>query len=87
MPSRDITYCCRKCANMECKRNQKRLPEDVKYVSMSDFSDCSEWRGNIFNLSEDEIKRVIQNKLDNTDRDTLIKQLKECGFEIEEVNK
>lgn len=83
----DITFCSRECSNMECKRNQKHLSEDVKYVSISDFSDCSKWRGNIFNLSEDEAKRVIQNKLDNTDRDTFIKQLRECGFEIEEVHK
>ena len=54
---KDITYCARECSNMECVRNQKHLPEDVKYVSISDFSDCSEWRGNIFNLSEDEIKK------------------------------
>ena len=88
MPNIDITYCSRECSNVECKRNKKHIPEDVKYVSMSDFfGDCSEWRGNIFNLSEDEAKRVIQNKLDNTDRDTFIKQLNECGFEIEEVNK
>lgn len=44
MPSRDITYCCRTCGNMECKRNQKHIPEDAKYVSMSDFNDCEDYK-------------------------------------------
>lgn len=44
MPSIDITYCCRKCGNMECKRNKKHIPEDAKYVSMSDFKDCEDYK-------------------------------------------
>ena len=43
MPSTDITYCIRKCSNMECKRNQKHLPYEIKNIWASDFKDCKDW--------------------------------------------
>ena len=44
MTYNDITYCSRECANMECKRNQKHLPQGAKIVSMAEFKDCENWR-------------------------------------------
>lgn len=40
----DITFCSRNCENTECKRNKKHIPEDAKYVSMSDFKDCEDYK-------------------------------------------
>ena len=42
MPSTDITYCSRKCGNMECKRNEKYIKE--LYAPVSKFEDCKEWK-------------------------------------------
>lgn len=45
MPSTDITYCARKCDNMECKRNMKHITVYVGCLSMCNFDDCKEWKG------------------------------------------
>jgi len=43
--SADITFCSRKCGNMECKRNLKNYPkEGTVYCSMANFVDCKEYK-------------------------------------------
>lgn len=38
----DITFCIRKCYNVECKRNILNAPlsKEKRFISMSDFTDC-----------------------------------------------
>ena len=41
----DITFCARKCGNLECKRNLKNYPtEGTMYCSMANFANCKEYK-------------------------------------------
>lgn len=42
MPSTDITYCTRRCGNMECKRNKEYMKDEWGW--WANFEDCKEWR-------------------------------------------
>ena len=40
---------------------------------------------NIFSLSTEEAKEEIKKMLDSVTKEQLVKELKECGLEVEEV--
>ena len=43
----DITFCSKKdCNNLECKRNQRNLPEidNLRIIWQSDFVECEHWK-------------------------------------------
>ena len=40
----DITFCSKlDCNNLECKRNQSNIEEEIKYIWQGDFKDCKYW--------------------------------------------
>lgn len=42
-----MTFCYRECANMECERNIKHVPEGVlEPICMAEFMDCEKYKGN-----------------------------------------
>lgn len=41
----DITFCSKlDCNNLECKRNQKNISEDVVYIWQGNFEECEHWK-------------------------------------------
>jgi hypothetical protein len=44
---------------MECKRNQKHLPKGPKIISMAEFTDCENWKGDCMTVAEHLIENAI----------------------------
>ena len=41
-----MAFCYRECANMECDRNIKHVPDDVlEPICMAEFMDCEKYKG------------------------------------------